>query len=154
LSSFAAGGGSASVLSLLVFAFAFAFLVVIPKGDLLLFVAVAFFFFIFCPKIACQAPQPPKPLSHNNIRLHVSSAPTAIIERVEKKTESPAQRPGLFRFKAKEMKTLQRAHNDCKDFMPHRKTKSKAKIPAMRTLHTFDRGGGATVTIENRANHA
>jgi hypothetical protein len=28
-----------------------------------------FSFAIFCPKIACQAPKPPKPLRNNNIRV-------------------------------------------------------------------------------------
>jgi hypothetical protein len=48
---------------------AVAFLVVIPEGDLLLFLALAFIFFKFLPKIACQAPKPPKSLKQKEIKL-------------------------------------------------------------------------------------
>jgi hypothetical protein len=39
-----------------------------PK-DLLLFVALAFIFHVFSPKIACQVQKPPKPLQTNTIRM-------------------------------------------------------------------------------------
>jgi len=42
---------------------------VIPEGDLLLFVAFAFIFRVFSPKIACQAPKPPNPMKKKKIEL-------------------------------------------------------------------------------------
>jgi hypothetical protein len=50
-------------------ALAFAVLVVILGEDLLLFVVFAFFFFVFGPKNACQAPPSPNQLQINNIRV-------------------------------------------------------------------------------------
>jgi hypothetical protein len=50
-------------------AVAVASLVVIPEGDLLLFVAFAFIFRVFGPKIACQVPKPPKSFTINNLHL-------------------------------------------------------------------------------------
>jgi hypothetical protein len=49
--------------------FGFAVLVVILGEDLFLFVAFAFIFCIFCPKIACQALPSPNHLKINNIRV-------------------------------------------------------------------------------------
>jgi hypothetical protein len=50
-------------------AFALVFLVVIPKGDLLLFVAFTFFSSDFSPKIACQVQKPLNPLQANDIQV-------------------------------------------------------------------------------------
>jgi hypothetical protein len=47
----------------------FAFLVVVLGEDLLLFVAFAFIFCIFCPKNACQVPKSPNHIQINNIRV-------------------------------------------------------------------------------------
>jgi hypothetical protein len=62
-SSFAAGGGSA-------FAFVMPLLFLLSsRRDLLLFVALAFIFRVFTPKIACQAPKTHNPLPTNDFHL-------------------------------------------------------------------------------------
>jgi hypothetical protein len=63
------------------------FTTIIRPAYLPLFVGVTTFFFIFRPKIACQAPKPLNPLSHNNIRMKLSYAPAVIIEIVRKKKQ-------------------------------------------------------------------
>jgi hypothetical protein len=76
------------------------FLVVIPeRGYLLLFVALVFFFRVFSPEIACQAPKPPKTRqpTHNkpNIvlaKLEFSYTQPAILKTVEKNKASPVGR--------------------------------------------------------------
>jgi hypothetical protein len=57
-------------------------------GDLLLFVAVAFIFCVFRPKIACQVPKPPKPNKPQEIQDEKTPTPTAIIKTVEKNKKS------------------------------------------------------------------
>jgi hypothetical protein len=73
-----------------------------PKGkqlNLLCLFSVSFFLAVFSPKIACQAPRPPNPLPHNNIRVQVSYAQTAImnIEIQNKQAQTSAEANPLIR---------------------------------------------------------
>jgi hypothetical protein len=83
------------------------FFTLIRPAYLPLFVGVTTFFFIFRPKIACQAPKPLNPLSHNNIRMKLSYAPAVIIKIVRKKSRKPGLQARAFFFKIKGMKTLE-----------------------------------------------
>jgi hypothetical protein len=56
---------------------------------------LAFYFGVFIPKIACQAPKPPKPFPSNNIDLAYQLPSIRYTEYIDRRQSSPGQHPGL-----------------------------------------------------------
>jgi hypothetical protein len=113
-----------------------------------------FFFCVFGPEIACQAPKPFKLIKRNNIRVACQLSSLSYNRDSKKESRKPCRKVRAFSFNSKGMKTLQNQYTDCKDFTPHRKLKSTSKHPAMKTLHTFDRVGELPLQSRIEPKHA
>jgi hypothetical protein len=108
-------------------------------------------------QIRMSSPQGTQPIIHQQ-HLHERKFQSIRYNRIRGKEKNKARpkRSGLF--------TLSQINEDFtdrdldgKDFTANQKPKYRPKLPAMKTLHTFNGEGEVaipTITIENRVKHA